>query len=258
MYLRDRVIILKSEPFREHDRRIAMFGVSYGRLDAVARGLSKIESKQAGHLIPLTEAEVMIAKGSAFDKLAVAKMVHPYTGLRNHLASMTVASAFADLFERLQQPGISDPDSYALFKDFLDALSFLQEELTVERSKLLFSAAAIKLMDRTGFAPSLHRCSLCQDVFDEEDVRQLTSDSSLVHEDCYRSVRSMQPNAEYIPHAVRNVVRFLREEPVISALRITGTTQLFSGASRLISECLKQTPLTREPHGYRTIVEIVG
>lgn len=258
MYLRDRVIILKSEPFREHDRRLVMFGVSYGRLDAVARGVGKMESKQAGHLLPLTEAEVMIAKGIAFDKLAVAKMVHPYSGLRNHLASMTVGGAFADLFERLQQPGISDPDAYLLLKDFLDALSFLQEELTVERSKLLYSAAAIKLLDRTGFAPSLHRCSLCQDTFGEEDVRQLTLDGTLTHEDCYRSVRSAQPNAEYVPHAVRNVVRFLREEPIVSALRVTGTTQLFSAASRLIAECIKQTPLTREPHGHRTIIEIVG
>lgn len=258
MYLRDRVIILKSEPFREHDRRLVMFGESHGLLEAVARGASKRESKQAGHLVPMTEADVMIAKGSAFDKLAVAKVVHPYPGIRSRLGSLAVVGSFFDLFERLERPGIVDQDLYTLLKDLLDVTARLPEEPTVERAKLLFSAAVIKLLDRTGFAPQFARCSLCHDGFGEEDARQLPSDGTIAHEDCYRSIRASQPNARIVPQGTRSIARFLREEPVEKALLITGTSQLFAGVSSLIFQCIKQTPLIREPHGLYTITSILA
>ena len=74
-YIRDRVIVLRSESFREHDRRIVMFGLGHGLLSAVARGASAQQAKQGGHIVPFSEAEVLIAKGAAFDKLAVATVI---------------------------------------------------------------------------------------------------------------------------------------------------------------------------------------
>jgi len=37
-YIRDRVIVLKSEPFREHDSWLTCYGKEQGKLIAVARG----------------------------------------------------------------------------------------------------------------------------------------------------------------------------------------------------------------------------
>lgn len=257
-YLRDRVIVLKSEVVREHDRRIVMFGESYGLLEAVARGASKRESKQCGHMQPMTEVEVMIAKGIVYDKLAVAKVIHPYIGIRSRLGSLAIIGSFFDLFEKLERPGIVDQDLYALLKDLLDVSSRLPEEPTVERAKLLFAAATLKLLDRTGFSPQITRCALCYDGFLEEEVRQLPQDGALVHEDCYHSVRATQPNAVRVAHSVRAVVRFLREEPLEKALFLTGTSQLFASVSSMIVGFLKQTPLHKEPHGIYTITSIVG
>ena len=257
-YIRDRVIILKAEPFREHDRRIVMFGRSHGLLEAVARGASRKEAKQAGHLLPMSEVEVMIAKGAMFDKLAVSKVVHPYPGVRMRLGSLAVVGSFFDLVERLERPGIVDSDLYELLKDVLDLTGRLPEEPTTERAKLLYSAATLKLLDRIGFAPQLVRCSLCFDAFDTEETRQLPMDGSFAHEDCYRSVRASQPNAERIHPNVLAVVRFLREEPLDKTLLITGTSQMFAAVSNVIFQFIKQTPLLREPHGLYTISSILG
>lgn len=258
-YIRDRVIILKSEPFREHDRRIVMFGRSHGLLEAVARGASRKESKQAGHLLPMNEAEVMIAKGAVFDKLAVSTVVRPNRGLRARLGSLAVVGSFFDLFERLERPGIQDPDLYELLRELLDVTSRLPEEPSVERAKLLFSAATLKLLDRTGFAPQLVRCSLCHDGFEDgEEVRQLPVDGSITHEDCYRSIRASQPNAELVHPSVLTVARFLREQPLDKTLMITGTSQLFAAVSAFVFQFIKQTPLHREPHGLYTISSVLG
>ena len=40
-YLRDRAIVLRNEPFREHDRKVVLFGMQHGLLEAVARGASR-------------------------------------------------------------------------------------------------------------------------------------------------------------------------------------------------------------------------
>ncbi|MEK7529476.1 MAG: recombination protein O N-terminal domain-containing protein, partial [Patescibacteria group bacterium] len=59
-YIRDRAFVLKKEPVNEHDRRYVLYGREHGLLTAVARGTSLKTSKQAGHLEPFTEAEIMI------------------------------------------------------------------------------------------------------------------------------------------------------------------------------------------------------
>lgn len=100
-YLRDRAIVLRSEAFREHDRRLVLFGVQHGLLEAVARGASAAVSKQGGHMVPFTETDVLIAKGTIFDKLAVARTVRVWPRVRTQLGSVSVAGAFMDVFTRM-------------------------------------------------------------------------------------------------------------------------------------------------------------
>src|SRR6516164_59157 len=84
-YLRDTVYVLRTEPFREHDAWISMYGREHGKLEAVARGFRNAKAKQHGHLEPLTKTEVMIAVGASVDKLAVAHAVGAQTDLRSRL-----------------------------------------------------------------------------------------------------------------------------------------------------------------------------
>ena len=258
MYLRDHVVILKSEPFREHDRRLVMYGESYGLIEAVARGALRNTSKQSGHLLPMTEADVMVAKGAAFDKLAVAKCTNAHRGLRDRLGGLAIVGAFFDIFEKLQQPGISDASLFILLTTLLDVTSRLSEEPSIERAKLMYAAAVLKLLDRTGYAPQINVCGLCRDTFGMEDVRQLPLDGALAHEDCYRSVRSMQPNAARLPMGTLAVARFLREETLERSLLITGSSQGFALVSGMVLQFLKQAPLMKEPHGVFTIASMLS
>ncbi|MBD3251500.1 DNA repair protein RecO, partial [Candidatus Uhrbacteria bacterium] len=248
-YLRDRAVILKAEPFREHDRRLVLFGRSHGLLEAVARGASRKESKQSGHLVPFMEVEVMIAKGSAFDKLAVARVVDSHRRIRQRLGALTYTGAFFDLFERLQKPGIEDTELYHLLQEVLFVCDQLSEDPSIERTKLLLSASTLKLLDRIGYSPNLTRCALCHDTLEETEHRLLPGDGSIVHIDCYRSIRASQPHVEGVSNKTLALVRFLRTEPLMNVLYLTGTSLDFADASNVISYTLKQTPLTREPHG---------
>ncbi len=156
-YLRDTVFVLKKEPFREQDRRYTAYGREHGLLVAVARGVSVRTSKQAGHLEPLSVSDVMIAKGAAFDKLAVAR-AHavpwaPSAGPR--LAHYAVAGGFAGLTAQLLKPGIADARIFDLLCEVCQATGRMPADPSRERSRLLFSAATLKLLDLLGYAPDI-------------------------------------------------------------------------------------------------------
>lgn len=254
-YLRDRAIILRSETFREHDRRIVMFGIQHGLIEAVARGASAKEAKQGGHLLPMSEADVLVAKGAAFDKLAVAKSIHPRMGLRRHLGALAVGGAFCDFFYRMQRPGIVDAESYMLLRDVLDVMEALPEDPSPERAQLLYAAAVLKLLDRVGFAPPLSGCASCREAFvsSATEVWFIPTDGAFLCSDCYRTVRRAFPNAAFVSIQTLTLLRFLRREPLQQALILTAPTETFQSVASLVALLLQQAPLSRAPHGHDTI-----
>ena len=156
-YLRDRVIILKKEPFREQDRRYVMYGRTHGLLSAVARGASVSRSKQAGHLELFSVSEVMIAKGAAFDKLAVARGLERIDlyATNGGLGGAVICGAFADLVIRLTRPGIADEGLFELLYDTMKTFGSLPEHPSQERARFLYASATLRLLDVLGYAPQL-------------------------------------------------------------------------------------------------------
>ncbi len=151
MYLRDTVFILKSEPFREHDSRVTMYGRVHGKMSAVARGSRRMSAKHLGHLEPLTVAEVMIAHGQSFDKLAIARRV---TVSSPDLASLALAGAFSSLVDSLVGFGVPETALFDLLLQTRDV--FVDGGIpTPERARFLYAAATLKLLDILGYAPVL-------------------------------------------------------------------------------------------------------
>ena len=73
-----------------------------------------------------------------------------------------------------------------------------------------------------------------------------------------RAAGERPADAEAVSHKTIALARFLRHEPLQNVLYITGTSVDFSQASNLIFHTLKQTPLTKEPHGMRTIYAVLS
>ena len=258
-YLRDRAVVLRSQAFREHDRRLVLFGRQHGLIEAVARGASAAVSKQGGHMVPFTEVEVMVAKGVVFDKLAVARTVRAWPRVRAGLGGLAVAGAFADVFAHMQRPGIVDADAYTLMTDLLDALQVLPGEPSVERARLLYAAGVLKLLDRMGFAPPLSACVSCREAFAVETgaVWLLPTEGTFVCPDCYRVVRRAHPTAQEIPMTVLGLVRFLRREPLARVFALAGDSEAFRGAAGVVLMLLEQAPFSRAPHGDATITALL-
>ncbi|MBU0540212.1 recombination protein O N-terminal domain-containing protein [Patescibacteria group bacterium] len=221
-YIRDRAFVLKKEPVNEHDRRYVLYGRDHGLLMAVARGASLRSSKQAGHLEPFTEAEIMIAKGRVWDKLAVARNVFDngagYEPLRA-LGALSVMGAFCDLLISLTRPGICDARVFDLLKDTRRACACMEKDASSIRAGFVFSGSALKLLDLLGYAPK------SDEAFDED---------------------------------VQKLVAFTRKFPLSDTLRITAASAVFTAFSNFVESSLEHTSLDKKPHGFKTVAELVG
>lgn len=215
-YIRDTAIVLKKEPFRDHDRRYVLYGREHGLIVAIARGASRILSKQAGHLEPFHVAEVMVAPGRGFDHLAVARNLPgvsrpPFA----HVASYAILGGLSDLIISLTRQGVSDDRIFNLVIEVSEMCVRLPEEPTLPRARFLAATATLQLIDLLGFGPSF-------------------ADTSLS------------------PQAL-TLVRFMRRFPIADAIRVSALTDCFDEASSFVETSLRHTPLSIEPHTAKTI-----
>jgi DNA repair protein RecO len=210
-YIRDRAIVLKKEPFREQDRRMTLYGREHGLLVAVARGSSSKSSKQAGHLEPFSEIDVMIAKGASFDKLAVARALSVFPPANRRIAAYAILGAFHDLVIDLTRPGIADARIFDLLSELRDVCASLPANPTPERARLLYSAATLRLLDLLGFGPRLERESVS------------------------------------LPGAP--LIVFARRAPLADMLRVTAAIEALVSASDWVEDALRHTPLETAPRG---------
>lgn len=217
-YLRDRVFVLKNEPYREHDARIVMYGREHGKLVAVARGMRRMGAKHLGHLEPLSQADVMVAVGKAFDKLAVAQAVMPRLGLREDLGAMAVLGPLAHLVERLTRPGVADPLIYDLLNEVADVWQSTDQLPSPERGRLILAASSLRLLDALGEAPDLNALEMAD-----------------------------------LPEGVMTLLRFMRLRPLQDLLAITAPASIFVAASAVIETAVERTPLAGKLHGAATV-----
>lgn len=214
-YLRDTVYILKVETYREHDAWVSMYGREHGKLEAVARGVRSWKAKQHGHLEPLTKVDVMIAKGASFDKLAVAHAVSAQTDLRGQLNAMAMLGSFSHLVDSLTRQGLADPALFNLLEEVFATWRQAVREASAERTRLMYAASVLKLLDCLGYAPSFEHA----DVSDE----------------------------------ARKLLHVLPHVSLSFALSVTASPAVFNQVSAMVEAALERTPLAEKPHGPATI-----
>ena len=196
-----------------------MYGREHGKLEAVARGVRNWHAKQHGHLEPLTKADVMIAVGASVDKLAVAHAVTAQTDLRGSLPAMAMFGSFAALLDSLTHPGVSDVELFDLLDELGRAWRSSQREPSPERTRLLYAAAATRLLAALGY------------------------DVEFAHAD--------------VGDEARKLLSMLPQLPLAFALSVTAMPSVFGEVSAVVEQALEQAPLRERPHGPETIAKLL-
>ena len=150
-----RGIVLRRHNLGEADRIITFLTTDRGKLRAVARGVRRIKSRQAGHLELFSETDLMLAEGRNLDIITSARLRVVDDRLTSDLRRLGTAYLMAEMTDVLLDDNQPQADIYASLGAGLAALRAGSEPQLVE---LFFK---LRMLADLGYEPQLSGCHTC-------------------------------------------------------------------------------------------------
>jgi DNA repair protein RecO (recombination protein O) len=153
-------LILNRQPYREYDSLVTVYTLDYGKLLLIARGTKKLQSKLAGHLEPLTLADIMIISGKGRDYVGAALGREIYSDIRGDLNKLYYAGQAVKIFNRLVRDNQADQSLFFLLTDWLEVLNVFLS-LAKESGELLLASFSFQFLTELGYQPEIKKCLDC-------------------------------------------------------------------------------------------------
>ena len=153
-------LVLNRQNYKENDTLVTVYAKNFGKLNLIARGTKKINSKLAAHLEPLVLCDLMIIKGRGRDYIGASIVRNYYLNIREDLNKIFYAGKALNLFNRLVKEEHPDERLFYLITRWLDVLDNFKD-CSKENGELLFSFFAFKLLAELGYQPELYHCLGC-------------------------------------------------------------------------------------------------
>lgn len=161
MTIRTDAIVLKRRDLREHDRIYTLYTREMGKVEALARGARKIQSRMAGHLSSFAVVDVMLARGRGADTLAGTDVVESFGQILTDPARLEVALAALSLVDLATKVHVKDLEIFQLLHTLLTTIAGIASVAPLPRDGAL-GWFAVRLFSRLGYTPMLTQCVLCK------------------------------------------------------------------------------------------------
>ncbi|GAB4398939.1 MAG: DNA repair protein RecO [Anaerolineales bacterium] len=158
------VIVLREYDWGEADRILTVFSREQGKLRLLAKGVRKIRSRKAGHLLPFTQSQLQVAAGREMPIITQAETIQAFASLRENLTLIGYTSYVIELLDRFTYEEGEHLSLYRLLLNTLQRLSHpdLDPLITLRYYE-------IRLLDAVGFRPQLTECAACNRPIQPED-----------------------------------------------------------------------------------------
>jgi DNA repair protein RecO (recombination protein O) len=196
-------VVLKHIEYGEADRILTLFSLEQGKLSAIAKGVRKMKSQKAGHLMPFTQVALFLAKGRNLDVVSQAQAMQTFEGIRADLKRTALAAYAVELVDRFTY---EEGEHRQLYKLLVDTLARLDQETYPETAVHYYE---IHLMNALGFKPELQRCVSCARELQPEDQFFSARLGGALCPSC----RSVDPSAWPISTDVLRYLRFFQRSP---------------------------------------------
>lgn len=150
-------LVLNRQPYREYDSLVTVYTPDLGKLNLVARGTQKLQSKLAGHIEPLTLADIMIIPGRGFDYIGSAVSREIYADLRQDLNKLYYAGQVIKLFSNLVKEGEAEARLFFLLADWLEVLNNFSD-FNKEKGEWLLAFFTWQFLAALGYKPEMYKC----------------------------------------------------------------------------------------------------
>lgn len=181
-------IVISSRDYREHDAILQIICKEAGKQSLVARGLRKLQSKNAASTQLFTHARFYVnyREQATMHSMQTADIIDSYRSIREDLLKQAIASVFCECMEKI---AIDDPEYiFSILKQNLDILA---------QSKQPYAIAGLflSLMNRmNGIEPYVDGCVICN----RQDGIMATSllDGGFICQHCYQPAQHKQMNKQ--------------------------------------------------------------
>lgn len=153
------IIILKRAPINEADIKVTAYSYDRGKIELLARGARKLQSKLAGHLEPITLSGLMVVRGRKYDYAGTAVSESCFFNIKSDLEKIVFASKAVGLFDQLIKLGERDISLYQLLNSYLEILN--RKEKLKAGYELFYSLFVLQLLACLGHQPQLYNCVIC-------------------------------------------------------------------------------------------------
>ena len=149
-------LTLRKMPLGESDLIVTFYTRDSGKLRAVAKGARKNSSRLVGHLEPLTQVSLSLARGRNLDMVTQAQVMSNFPPLKDHLEAITKGLYLAELVDGFGSEDQANPALYNLALDTLNAVAKNPD------SDLPLRYFEFRLLAVSGLMPELYNCVECR------------------------------------------------------------------------------------------------
>jgi DNA repair protein RecO (recombination protein O) len=194
-------VVLRHQDWGEADRLLWLFTRQMGKMRAVAKGVRKLHSRKAGHLEPMTQTSLLLARGREIPLVTQAETLQAFTPLRENLALYAQAAYIIELLDRFTYEEGENASLYHLLADTLGRLAGGEVNLATRYYEL-------RLLDYVGFRPQLFRCTSCDKEIQAKDQFFSALHGGVLCPSCGSGERGARPVSlaalKYLRHLQRN------------------------------------------------------
>jgi DNA repair protein RecO (recombination protein O) len=154
-----RALILRRRDVNDADRVLTVLTPSDGKLDVIAKGVRKTNSRKAGHLELFMHTALLVAQGRTWDIVTEVQTVESFRHLRENLEAIAAAAYICELIDGFSESG---DDAHTLWD--LALLTLRALDAAAAHGALpptLLAWFDLHLLGLTGFQPQLFRCLDC-------------------------------------------------------------------------------------------------
>lgn len=241
MQYKTHAIILSRTDFREADRLYIVYTRDFGKLELLARGARKIESKLAGHLEPFTIAEIMIGRGKNFDHLAGAEIIDDLENIKTDFSKMSFLHYCFEVVHQVTGWEMRDDRIYNLLLELLltlESFSFPAEATTWEKYQALTKSFVVKLLGLLGYAPEVRQCLICKNPIPAKGNIFNVRRGGIVCVHCHSKDLDLPGEKVNISADAIKVLRFFMDSPTYRALNLKGNQSPVGETLKIIEKFL--------------------
>jgi DNA repair protein RecO (recombination protein O) len=150
-------VVLRRHNLAETDKIVTLFTREHGKLQAVAKGARRPQSRIAGATEPPTFVKAFMAVGQNLDIVTQCEVKEPFGSLRADLTRLSFCNYLLEFTDALLEERLPQPDLFDLLLASLYLLNGGAEPLP------LVAAFSLHAAEDAGFGPSFSRCAGCRE-----------------------------------------------------------------------------------------------